>query len=64
MKAVRIGADLDEIWALRAVYVRDFEDLEKRHYRYLSVNTVNFSSDDLDGQRQWIQAVFTTNKMY
>jgi hypothetical protein len=57
MQAVRIGADHDEIRALRAVSVRDFEDLERRHDRYVIANAVNFSSNDLDGQRQWKQAV-------
>jgi hypothetical protein len=54
---MRIGSDRDEIRALRAVYVRDFEELERRHVRYVSANLANFSSDDLEGQRHWIQAV-------
>ncbi|EFX67618.1 hypothetical protein DAPPUDRAFT_330884 [Daphnia pulex] len=57
MKAVRIGSDRDEVRALRAVYVRDFEELERRHDRYVCASLANFSSNDLEGQRQWIQAV-------
>ena len=55
MQAVRIGDDRDEIRALRAVFVRDFDDLEKRHDRYVSVNTLNLTIDDLDGEKQWMQ---------
>jgi hypothetical protein len=54
MQAVRIGDDRDEIRALRAVFVRDFDDLEKRYDRYVSVNTVNLTIDDSDGERQWM----------
>ncbi|EFX73510.1 hypothetical protein DAPPUDRAFT_325221 [Daphnia pulex] len=57
MKAVRIGSDRDEVRALRAVYVRDFEELERRHDRYVCASLATFSSNDLEGQRQWIQAV-------
>ena len=57
MNSVRIGEDRDTVRALRAIYVRDYDSLEKRHDRYVHYNTPNCSQDDLDGERDWIQAV-------
>ena len=57
MQAIRVGDDRDAIRALRVNYVREFDELEKRHDRYVHCNIPNLSTDDLDGEKQWIQAV-------
>ncbi|KAI9550975.1 hypothetical protein GHT06_005447 [Daphnia sinensis] len=57
MKSIRIGDDRDTVKALRAIYVRDFDSLEKRHDRYVECNAPNYSPNDLEGEKPWIQAV-------
>ena len=57
MQSIRVGDDRDTVRALRVNYVRDFDNLEQRHDRYVTCNTPNLSADDLDGEKQWIQAV-------
>ncbi|EFX75652.1 hypothetical protein DAPPUDRAFT_250108 [Daphnia pulex] len=47
----------DTVRALRAIYVRDFDILEKRHDRHVQCNAPNYSPDDPDGEKQWIQDV-------
>ncbi|EFX63856.1 hypothetical protein DAPPUDRAFT_334900, partial [Daphnia pulex] len=56
-KAIAAKEDRDTVRALRAVYVRDFDILEKRHDRYVQCKAPNYSQDDLDGEKDWIQAV-------
>ncbi|EFX68133.1 hypothetical protein DAPPUDRAFT_114838 [Daphnia pulex] len=57
MQSVKVGEDRDTVRALRALYVRDFDSLEKHHDRYVRCNAPNCSQDDFDGERDWIQAV-------
>ncbi|KZR99466.1 Uncharacterized protein APZ42_004649 [Daphnia magna] len=57
LQSIRIGEDRDTVRALRANYVRDYDNLEKRHDRYVQCNTPNCTEDDLEGEKQWIQAV-------
>ncbi|EFX65830.1 hypothetical protein DAPPUDRAFT_264163 [Daphnia pulex] len=57
MQSVKVGEDRDTVRALRALYVRDFDSLEKHHDRYVQCNAPNCSQDDFDGERDWIQAV-------
>ncbi|EFX81257.1 hypothetical protein DAPPUDRAFT_102662 [Daphnia pulex] len=57
MESIAAKADRDTVRALRAVYVRDFDLLEKRHDRYVQCKAPNYSQDDLDGEKDWIQAV-------
>ncbi|EFX75875.1 hypothetical protein DAPPUDRAFT_322944 [Daphnia pulex] len=56
MQSVKVGEDRDTVRALRAIYVRDFDSLEKHHDRYVQCNAPNCSQDDFDGERDWIQA--------
>ncbi|EFX60784.1 hypothetical protein DAPPUDRAFT_275509, partial [Daphnia pulex] len=57
MESIAAKEDRDTVRALRAVYVRDFDFLEKRHHRYVQCKAPNYSQDDLDGEKYWIQAV-------
>jgi hypothetical protein len=57
LQSVRIGEDWDTVRAYRVVYVREFDSLEQQHDRYVQCNAPNCSQDDLDGERDWIQAV-------
>jgi hypothetical protein len=57
MESIAAKEDRDTVRALRAVYVRDFDSLEKRHDRYVQCKAPNYSQDDLDGEKNWIQAV-------
>ncbi|EFX64473.1 hypothetical protein DAPPUDRAFT_334155 [Daphnia pulex] len=57
IQSVKVGEDRDTVRALRALYVRDFDSLEKHHDRYVQCNAPNCSQDDYDGERDWIQAV-------
>ena len=51
MQSIRVGDDRDTVRALRVIYVRDFDSLEKRHDRYVQCNAPSYSQDDLDGER-------------
>ncbi|EFX64396.1 hypothetical protein DAPPUDRAFT_334244 [Daphnia pulex] len=57
MESIAAKEDRDTVRSLRAVYVRDFDLLEKRHDRYVQCKAPNYSQDDLDGEKDWIQAV-------
>ena len=57
VQAVRVGEDRDTVRAQRAVYVRDFDNLERRHDRYVSVKYGSVSNEETEGEKQWIQAV-------
>ncbi|EFX75213.1 hypothetical protein DAPPUDRAFT_107986 [Daphnia pulex] len=57
MESIAAKEDRDTVRALRAVYVRDFDILEKRHDHYVQCKAPNYSQDDLDGEKDWIQAV-------
>ncbi|EFX73475.1 hypothetical protein DAPPUDRAFT_253149 [Daphnia pulex] len=57
MESIAVKEDRDTVRALRAVYVRDFDLLEMRHDRYVQCKAPNYSQDDLDGEKDWIQAV-------
>ncbi|EFX62575.1 hypothetical protein DAPPUDRAFT_120101 [Daphnia pulex] len=57
MESIAAKEDRDTVRALRAVYVRDFDLLEKRHDRYVQCKASNYSQDDLDVEKDWIQAV-------
>ncbi|EFX66052.1 hypothetical protein DAPPUDRAFT_332587 [Daphnia pulex] len=57
MQSIIVGEDRDTVRALRAIYVREFDSLEKHHDRYVQCNAPNCSQDDFDGEKDWIQAV-------
>ncbi|EFX66786.1 hypothetical protein DAPPUDRAFT_115990 [Daphnia pulex] len=57
MQSIKVGEDRDTVRAFRAIYVRDFDSLEKHHDRYVQCNAPNCSQDDFDGERDWIEAV-------
>ncbi|EFX61576.1 hypothetical protein DAPPUDRAFT_272715 [Daphnia pulex] len=57
LESIATKEDRDTVRALRAVYVRDFDILEKRHDRYVQCKAPNYSQDDLDGEKDWLQAV-------
>ncbi|EFX66659.1 hypothetical protein DAPPUDRAFT_262755 [Daphnia pulex] len=57
MQSIAAKENRDTVRALRAIYVRDFDILEKRHDRHVQCNAPNYSPDDLDGEKQWIQDV-------
>ncbi len=57
MKSIAAKEDRDTVRALRAIYVRDFDILEKRHDRHVQCNAPNYSPDDLDDEKQCIQDV-------
>jgi hypothetical protein len=57
VQAVRVGEDRDTVRAQRAVYVRDFDNLERRHDRYVSVKYGSSSNEETEGEKQWIQVV-------
>ncbi|EFX65353.1 hypothetical protein DAPPUDRAFT_264814 [Daphnia pulex] len=58
MKSIAAKEDRDNVRALRAIYVRDFDILEKLHDRHVQCNAPNYSPDDLDGEKQWIQDLY------
>jgi hypothetical protein len=57
VQSIAAEEDRDTVRVLRAIYVRDFDILEKRHDRNVQCNFSNYPPDDLDGEKQWIQAV-------
>ncbi|KAI9549417.1 hypothetical protein GHT06_004464 [Daphnia sinensis] len=57
MIAVRAGDDRDTVRALRATYVRDYDDLERRHDRFLQFSSANLSPEAITGEQNWLQAV-------
>ncbi len=57
MQSIIVGEDRDSIQALCAIFVREFDSLEKHHDRYVQCNAPNCSQDDFDGEKDWIQAV-------
>ncbi|EFX62865.1 hypothetical protein DAPPUDRAFT_269554 [Daphnia pulex] len=50
MESIAAKEDRDTVRALRAVYVRDFDLLEKRHDRYVQCKASNYSQDDLEAK--------------
>ena len=57
MQSVRISDDRETVRANRIVYVREYDNLEQRHDRYVNQNMPNLSANDVEGERSWIQAV-------
>jgi enabled protein len=57
MQCIAAKEDRDTVRALRAVYGSDFDSLEKRHDRYVQCKAPNYSQDDLDAEKDRIQAV-------
>jgi|LakMenEpi03Aug12_release.lakeMendotaPanAssembly.Ray.scaffolds.fasta_scaffold615270_2 hypothetical protein len=62
VQAVGVGEDRDTVRAQRAVYVRDFDNLERRHDRYVSVKYGSSSNEETEGEKQWIKAVIYENQ--
>ncbi|XP_057368282.1 uncharacterized protein LOC130689298 [Daphnia carinata] len=57
MTAVRVGEDRDTVRALRATYIRDYDELEERHDRFLQFFAPDAPSEALAGEQLWLQAV-------
>ena len=55
--AIRAGEDRDTIRTIRAVYVRDYEDLEKRHCRFIEFATPHLTQEGLASEKQWLDVV-------
>ncbi|KAK4028019.1 hypothetical protein OUZ56_017182 [Daphnia magna] len=55
MTAVQAGDDRDTLRALRATYVCDYDDLERRHDRFLQFSPANLSPEAINGEQNWLQ---------
>ncbi len=62
MAAIRVSDDRDTVRALRANYVRDYDDLERRHDRFINVFIPLLTPEAIDGEGQWLQAVILEYK--
>ncbi|KZS03751.1 Uncharacterized protein APZ42_033447 [Daphnia magna] len=60
--AIRVGDDCDIIRPLRAIYVRDFEELEGIHDRFLQLSAPDLSDEAIKGEEDWLQAVIYVHK--
>ena len=55
--AIRTGEDRYTIRRNQAVYVHDYEDLDRCHRRFIEFATPHFTQENIVGEKQWIDAV-------
>ena len=52
---IKVGEDRDQIRTLRALIVRDYDEMERRHDRYLRYLIA--SPDDIEAEAEWLRGV-------
>lgn len=55
MLGIKVGGDRDQLRKFRALVVRDFDDMERRHDRYLRY--LNALPNDLEAEAEWLVVV-------